>query len=229
MILAPPYCVERTSAPKHLVVIVGSAGGVRPLVTIASALTPDLDAAIVMMTHRTASKPSYLPQILSRATSAPVVRARNREVLERGWIYVIPPGDRHGLIEGCTIRLVAGPKVHFQRPAADPLFASAARTFGHDAIGVVLSGMGEDGAAGIAAIKQAGGKALIQLPAEAEEPSMPEHALKVVVPDLCAPASELGRRLVALCRLDESAADFAKRAPELGAQFLQLRPTTTQE
>ncbi len=210
--------------------IVGSAGSLQPLRRIVGALTPDLDAAFVIVTHRSVATHSYLTQILSRASTAPVVNAIDGTILRPGWVYVTPPGDRHISIDGRIIRFVAGPKVHLHRPAGDPLFESAARSFGKRAIGIVLSGMGRNGEAGLAAITRAGGKAFVQLPAEAEWPSMPEHALEVVEPDLCASGAEIASRVVALCRpiKKREAVDLVGDL-SASAQSLRREPAGAQE
>lgn len=190
---------ERQGEPFRLVAIIGSAGGLTPLRAIIGQLTADLDAAVVVLMHRGARGRSYLTEILSRATTLPVVLVKGGETLEPATIYVVPPGDQHASVAGHTIHLVPGSKVSFHRPAGDPLLTSAAACFGRQAVAVVLSGMGHNGAAGVAAIKQAGGKVLVQSPDEAEWPSMPEFALQAAKADLCAPADELGRVLVDLC------------------------------
>ncbi len=100
----------------------------------------------------------------------------------RGIVYVAPP-DRHMLVSAGTIRLSRGPRQHFTRPAIDPLFRSVARAFGPRVIGVVLSGAGNDGAAGLREIKKAGGITVIQRPADALYPEMPRNAAKAVRAD----------------------------------------------
>ncbi|HVV48244.1 MAG TPA: chemotaxis protein CheB [Polyangia bacterium] len=200
--------------PRHLIAIVGSRGGLKPLVTIVRDLPLDLDAAVVVLIHRGATTKSHLAEILSRATSLPVAFAVDGERLERGRIYVVPPGDRHALIQGRTIRLVAAPRVHYHRPAGDPLLYSAAAAFGPDAIGVILSGMGRNGEAGVAAIKQGRGKVFVQSVVEAEYPSMPRHAMAAAEPDACLMAAEIAPRLAALCApavVPFEAADRAER------------------
>jgi two-component system chemotaxis response regulator CheB len=94
-----------------------------------------------------------------------------------GTIHVAPP-DHHMLLENGVIRVTRGPKEHHARPAIDPLFRSAALELGPRAIGVVLTGMLDDGSAGLRAIKDCGGTAVVQDPADAYEPSMPRAALR---------------------------------------------------
>ncbi len=97
------------------------------------------------------------------------------------------------------MRLIDGPPVSFNRPAADPLFESAARAFGSDAVGIVLSGMGRNGSAGLRAIAGAGGVTMVQDLLEADQPTMPHAALRAAPQSIVAPERTIGRRLAALC------------------------------
>jgi two-component system chemotaxis response regulator CheB len=128
----------------------------------------------------------------------PAIFAQDDTLIEAGHIYVAPP-DYHMLLEPNCIRLDQGPKVHHTRPAADPLFISAAETHGRQVMGVVLSGGGSDGAAGLRAIAEHGGTALVQDPQEAEWPFMPHAALVADHPDARLPVNEIARRVNAFC------------------------------
>lgn len=97
------------------------------------------------------------------------------------------------------IRLDPGAKINFTRPAADPLFISAADTYGALAIGILLSGYDGDGAEGLRMIKAHGGIALVQKPEEAEQPSMPWAAIMADHPDACLSYEEIAVRMAALC------------------------------
>jgi len=103
------------------------------------------------------------------------------------------------LIQGNIIRLTQGLKVHHTRPAADPLFVSAAEVHGQRVIGIVLSGGGGDGAAGLRAITAYGGTAFVQDPKEAEVPSMPRSAIWAGHPDACLPVKDIAQRVRAFC------------------------------
>src|SRR6476469_2885857 len=118
-------------------------------------------------------------------------------MLQPGAIEIAPP-DEHMLVEGNCIRLRHGPKEHHARPAIDPLFRSAASAHGPQVIGVLLSGRLDDGTAGLRAIKQCGGRVVVQDPEDAEHPEMPRNALAHVVVDCCVPGSELARTLLRL-------------------------------
>jgi two-component system chemotaxis response regulator CheB len=117
--------------------------------------------------------------------------------LRSGRIYVCV-ADHHLLLSDGHISVRSGPRENGYRPAVDPLFRSAARFFGPRAIGVVLSGTLSDGAAGLAAIRREGGLAVVQDPADALYPGMPNHALEWVSADFVAPATEIGPLLARL-------------------------------
>ena len=139
---------------------------------------------------------SMLPEILSRAGKLEARHPADGESIQPGRIYVAPPG--HLLLEAGRIRLAKGPKENRFRPAVDPLFRSAAYAYGARVVGVVLTDALDDGTAGLWAIKDRGGIAVVQDPAEAEQPSMPSSALNNVQIDYCLPISEIPPLLVTL-------------------------------
>jgi two-component system chemotaxis response regulator CheB len=176
-----------------IVVIAASAGGFQPLRRIVAALPiPCLGAVFIVM--HIGSHPSVLPSLLSSANKLPAAFAQDGASIEAGHIYIAPP-DYHMILEADRIRLTQGPKVNYARPAADPLFISAAEAFGKRAIGIVLSGGGEDGAAGLRAIKEHGGTALVQYPGEAEHSSMPRAALAADHPDASLTVQKISQRI----------------------------------
>jgi two-component system chemotaxis response regulator CheB len=183
----------------RVVVIGASAGGLEPLVTIARDLTPNLDAALFVVLHSSPRSPGLLPEILGRSGGLPAAFASDHEAIRRSRIYVAP-ADRHMLLTPEGIRLSHGPKENGFRPAVDPLFRSAADSFEGNAIGVVLSGGLSDGAAGLRAIKQSGGFAIVQDPEEAPFQSMPASALEMGPVDYSLPAADIGRMIVDLVR-----------------------------
>src|SRR5207247_6440851 len=120
---------------------------------------------------------SNLPTILRRNCLLEPVFPRDHEVIRRGYVYIAPP-NRHMLILDQHIRLTNGPRENGARPAIDPLFRSAARVYGQRVIGIILSGSLDDGTAGLEAIKERGGLAIVQDPNEAEFESMPRTAME---------------------------------------------------
>src|SRR5215471_8687446 len=138
----------------HDIIVVGaSAGGVRALRELARGLPPDLPAAVFIVLHIPPAGPSLLPKILSSSGPLRARHAINGEGIEHGRIYIAPP-DHHLLVERERVRVMRGPKESRARPAADPLFRSAAHAYGTRVVGVVLSGSLDDGTAGLAAIKR---------------------------------------------------------------------------
>ena len=180
-----------------IIVIAISAGGLKPLVRIVEALPPTFRASVFVVQHIGAN-PSILPDILGWRGRLPVAFGRHGEVIERGRIYVAPP-DHHMRLGSGAIRLDQGLKVHFSRPAADPLFVSAAEAYGKRVVGIVLSGANSDGAAGIRAITEHGGLGLVQHLGEAEHPEMPLAALLHDDPEPPLTADQIAERVVAHC------------------------------
>jgi two-component system, chemotaxis family, protein-glutamate methylesterase/glutaminase len=181
---------------QRLIVVGASAGGVHALRTLASGLPADLPCPLLVVLH-IGPHPSVLPQLLSRTGPLPARSAVADERIEPGHIYVAPP-DHHMLVSGETILLTRGPKAHHSRPAVDPLFLSAALARGPGAVGVVLTGMLDDGTSGLQAIKRCGGVAVVQDPAQAYAPSMPRSALDNVDVDHCVGLARLPALLAEL-------------------------------
>jgi Chemotaxis response regulator containing a CheY-like receiver domain and a methylesterase domain len=184
---------------RNVVVIGASAGGVEALRTLIGTLPNDLPAAVLVVLHVPAYGGSVLPAILSRAGVLPAAHAVHGERLREGRIYVAPP-DHHLALDDELIVLSRGPRENGHRPAIDVLFRTAARAYGPRVIGVVLSGVLDDGTAGLAAIAAQGGLAAVQEPTEALYPSMPMSAIKHVTVDHVDTAEALGHLLARLCK-----------------------------
>ena len=182
---------------RQVVVIGASAGGIEALRLVAGGLPPDFAAAICVVMHMAPESPGVLPGILSRSGPLPALSPANGERLRPGRIYVAPP-DQHLLVEPGLVRLSKGPRENRFRPAVDPLFRSAAQVYGPAAIGVVLTGSLDDGTAGLWTIKQMGGTAVVQDPAEALFPAMPRSALEHVQVDHVVPLEQIAPLLVRL-------------------------------
>jgi two-component system, chemotaxis family, protein-glutamate methylesterase/glutaminase len=181
---------------EKVVVVGASMGGVSALKRLVEGLMPGFPAPVLVVLH-IGNYPSVLPELLGGRALLPVQHGSDGEQLVPGRIYIAPP-DQHMIVEGETVRLNRGPKEHHSRPAIDPLFLSAALSFGPGAIGVVLTGMLDDGTAGLQAIKQCGGIAVVQDPDEAEAPSMPLSALRHVAVDHRVPVGAMGELLHSL-------------------------------
>lgn len=180
-----------------IIVIGASAGGLKAFETLVSQLPSNFPAAVFIVWHISPDYPSILPEILARSTSVRVKHATGKEPIRPGHIYVAPP-DHHLLVEWGYVRLSRGPKENRFRPAIDVLFRSAAHSYGERVIGVVLSGSLDDGAAGLYAIKERGGIAIVQEPSDALHSSMPKAALQAVDVDYCVPIIEMGALLAHL-------------------------------
>jgi two-component system, chemotaxis family, protein-glutamate methylesterase/glutaminase len=182
----------------HDIIVMGaSSGGIESFMEIVSGLPRDLPAAVFVVLHVSPRGTTQFPEILNRAGPLPAAHALDREPIRRGRIYVAPP-DLHLLLRNETIRLVRGPKENNFRPAIDATFRTAARVYGPRVVGVVLSGALDDGTAGLAAIKERGGTAVVQDPQDALFPDMPHNALEVVKVDYCLRAREIAPLLVRL-------------------------------
>ncbi len=186
--------------PGHDMIVAGfSAGGVDAMVRLVAGLPADLPAAVLVVHHFPATSVSALPAILRRSGALPALHAAHNQWIEPGRIYVAPPG-RHMLVAGERIQLTLGPTENGHRPAIDPLFRTAARTYGPRVIGVLLSGSLDDGTVGLMAVKQHGGITVVQDPEEALYAGMPESAIQRVEVDYVLPVEEIAELLTRLTR-----------------------------
>lgn len=184
----------------HDIIVLGaSAGGVEALQALVQGLPADLPAAGFVVMHIPPHSPSNLPSILSAAGKVQAEQAQDGAAIRPNRIYVAPP-DKHLLLEAGRMLVRRGPKENRFRPSIDALFRSAAYVFGPRAIGVVLSGVLDDGTSGLWSIKRLGGIAAVQEPGDAMHPEMPRSAMEYVKPDYVAPAAELGALLGRLVR-----------------------------
>jgi two-component system chemotaxis response regulator CheB len=189
--------MDGPAASRDIVVIGASTGGIDALRVLVGDLPVDLPAAIFVVLHVGAT--SRLASILDRASAVPVVEAENGAAIERGRVHVAAPG-RHLLLHDNHMLLRRGPRENHARPAIDPLFRSAAASFGGRVIGVVLSGALSDGTAGLRAIKRCRGLAVVQDPADADMAEMPQSALAHVDVDHVLPVAGMGGLLGKLVR-----------------------------
>ena len=185
-------------APTRDITVIGaSAGGLPALREIFRALPADYPAAIFVVMHLAPESPPVLHQILDRAGPIPVRLARHGDPIRRGQALVAPP-DHHLVLERDAVLVSHGPRENRHRPSIDVLFRSAAVAFASRVCGVVLSGMLDDGSAGLWAIKRRDGLAVVQDPADAEYPDMPRNAIETVQVDHVLPLREIPGRLVAV-------------------------------
>jgi two-component system, chemotaxis family, protein-glutamate methylesterase/glutaminase len=184
---------------RDIVVVGASAGGVHALKVLIESWPRDFRAAVFIVLHTTPYGESALPQILNGRGALFAGHAVDGEEIVFGRIYVAPP-DRHLLVAEGHVHLSHGPKENRTRPAINMLFRSAAMAYGPRVIGVVLSGILDDGTLGLWEIKRRGGIAVVQEPDDAEYSEMPASALRNVDIDYRIPLQQLGARLSALSK-----------------------------
>jgi two-component system chemotaxis response regulator CheB len=168
-------------------------------------LPADLPAAILVVRHiHPEGKDEWLPRQLTSVGHVPVKIAENGERIRQGTAYIAPAGKHLLVDEGNFIRAGKGALEQGTRPAIDALFRSAARAFGPQVIGVILTGMLSDGALGLRAIQDAGGITVVQNPESAEHGDMPRAAMRGLAADYCLDLSEIGPLLDLLVRRSHS-------------------------
>lgn len=162
------------------VVIGASAGGIEALTRILPELQKGTRAAYFVVMHLPRNRPSLLAEVLGARCVLPVIEAQDKAPVVPGTVYVAPP-DYHLLIdEGPALALSVDDPIQFSRPSIDVLFESAADVYGDRLLGIVMTGASEDGAKGLAAVAAAGGAAVVQDPAQAAAPTLPNAALRRV-------------------------------------------------
>lgn len=215
---------------RDVVAVGASAGGVEALRALVAGLPPDYPGALLVVLHVPRGGPSALPAILDRSGPLPAATAADGETLRPGRIYVAL-NDHHLLVLDGRLRLTRGPAENGHRPAIDPLFRSVARAYGRRAIGVVLSGSRDDGAAGLATIAARGGAAVVQDPADALYPWMPRAAIAHTQTDTIAAAAKLGGLIAGITAMElpdtPPPADDSLLDAELAIS--ELAPVTTDQ
>jgi two-component system, chemotaxis family, protein-glutamate methylesterase/glutaminase len=179
---------------RGVVAIGASAGGVEALSNLAAGLSPDLPYAYLMTLHFPAGAPSILARIIDRSGLLPAVTAEHGASLQPGHIYVARP-DRHLLVADHRVVLSQGPTENGHRPAINALFRSVALAFGPRAVGILMSGVLDDGVLGLGAIRSRGGTTIGQSPNDALFPALPVKARDAGVLDEQAAAGDIGEVL----------------------------------
>jgi two-component system, chemotaxis family, protein-glutamate methylesterase/glutaminase len=175
-----------------IIVIGASAGGMMAVTELLSQFKEDINAAVLVVLHNNSklSGESTLERI-QQNSNLPCRFPKNEELIKRGYVYVAPP-NLHILVDGNKIKLGPGPKENRWRPSIDVLFRSAAVMYNSRVVGVILSGMMNDGTAGMDAIHRCGGTCIVQDPNEAEYPDMVLSALDAVEVNYCLPLEQMG-------------------------------------
>lgn len=196
---------------KKVIVIGGSAGALPVLQEIVHHLPDNLAAPILVTLHISPESPSVLPKILNRAGGPRATFARDQAKLQSPAIYVAPP-DRHLVVADGRMRLTQGPRENRSRPAIDPMFRSAANAYGPGVIAVLLSGLLDDGVAGLRSVSAAGGRVIVLKPQEADFPQMPQNAIRSDHPDYVLAPREISHTIQELISHPRNERKMSKKA-----------------
>ena len=181
-----------------IIAIGASWGGVQAISVVLAGLPGDLPAPVVIAQHRGEEGPAQLAEALGRRTALRVVDGTDKDVLQPGHAYLAPPGY-HLLVDYGSLTLSTDEPERFSRPSIDVLFESVADAYGDEAVGVILTGASEDGAAGLARIRGKGGVTIVQEPATAARRTMPEAALAAAGAHRVLPLDEIAAFLLKVC------------------------------
>ena len=181
-----------------VVIIGGSAGALDVLLKVFAALPQTLDIALIVIMHLPDDRDSRLVEVLQMHTFHPVSEAEDKAKIRPQHIYVAGSGYHLSIESDFCFSLSCEPPVHFSRPSIDILMGSAAGAYGEKLLGILLTGANIDGAAGMKMIKEAGGKTVVQDPAEAQVRIMPDEAIKVMQPDLILTVHEICKLITKL-------------------------------
>lgn len=194
----PQKSAERFSG-YELICVGASWGGLDAVGRLLGDIPDEVDLPIVVAQHRhPSSQGATLAALLSLHIRRPVTEVEDKMPIEPRNVYVAPP-DYHLLVERGSFALSVDERVQYSRPSIDVMFESAAHAYGPAAIGIILTGANEDGAAGLALIKRSGGVAIVQDPAEALRRTMPDAAIAGTVADAILPVEEIGKFVYGLC------------------------------
>jgi two-component system, chemotaxis family, protein-glutamate methylesterase/glutaminase len=186
------------SSPDYELTVVGASwGGLEAVGRLLAGLSDVLGVAVAIVQHR-ASDDVGLSGLLATRSGRAVRDVEDKDTIEPGQVYLAPP-DYHLQVEPGRFSLSKDERVQYARPSIDVLFESAADAYGERVIGVILTGANEDGAAGLARIKERGGVAIVQDPTSAERGTMPEAALAATVADAVLPLDDIAPFITGLC------------------------------
>lgn len=214
---------EAKKAPQFRPFLIGigaSAGGLEALSNLIAALPADLGVAYVVIQHLSPTHRSMMVQLLSRETAMVVQEISDGDTPENDTIYLTPPGTNVVLREGRLV-LQEAPKEAMPRPSINTFFSSLAAEKGEDAIGVVLSGTGTDGAAGLREIKAVGGFTFAQEPQSAKYSGMPQAAIDTGCVDWILTAESIAREITQIART-HGAVTIAVKPPAAATTLKKL-------
>lgn len=185
---------------RHEAIVIGcSAGGLTALQRLLPGLAPNLTAAVIVCCHTGSADVSLLVELLARVSALPVAEALERSHITPGMVHVAPTGYHLLIEEDHYFSLSVDEKVAWSRPSIDVLFQTAADAWRERLVAVLLTGANSDGARGLAAVRRAGGHAVVQDPEDAESDIMPRAGLEIAGADACLPLDAIAAHLNSLC------------------------------
>jgi two-component system, chemotaxis family, protein-glutamate methylesterase/glutaminase len=196
--------------PQKVIVVGTSKGGLAALRTLVGGLEATLPAAVLIVQHQAPDSPGLMADILTSAGPLPANYAIDGEPLLARRIYLASP-NHHLLVEDSCVRVLAGPRENRVRPAIDPLFRSAAVYHNSRTIGVLLTGLLDDGSSGLQAVQRCGGVTIVQEPKEAIYTDMVTNAMALIKVDYVLPLVEIAKLLN---RLASTPTEAAAPVPE---------------
>jgi len=176
----------------EVLIIAGSAGGVDALLKLLPQLPPRFSLPVICILHVPGDRESRLAELFDARIGAPVREAHDKVPVAGHTVYFAPSGYHLSIERDRTFSLSCEAPVHFARPAIDMLLESAADAYGKGLAAILLTGANQDGAAGMARVRQRGGLTVVQDPADAQASTMPESAIKRCPPDLVLPLAQIG-------------------------------------
>ena len=183
----------------RVIAIGASTGGPKALLEIISTLPRDVPASILVVQHMPEGFTQSLAERLNWQTSLEVKEAKDGEKIKPGVVY-IAPGNQHMEVNGKTIKLTKKPKVNFTRPSIDVLMISVAKHYGQNAVGVLLTGIGTDGAKGLEAIKNHNGRTIAQDENSCAVYGMPKAAVELRVVDSVVPLKKIPHEIITILK-----------------------------
>ncbi|EHR77515.1 chemotaxis protein CheY [Thermococcus litoralis DSM 5473] len=190
---------EKKDAARSIIAIAASTGGPQSLLRVIPKLPAEIKSGILIVQHMPPGFTKSFAQRLDRVSKIDVKEAEDGDLVEEGKAYVAPGGFHMEITIRAgkpRIALNKGPKVHGVRPAADPMMISVARLFGRKTIGVVMTGMGRDGAQGLAEIKRRGGITIAQDKETSIIFGMPKAAIELGVVDYVVPLDKIAETII---------------------------------
>ena len=187
-----------------IVALAASAGGITALSRVLGELPVGFPVPVLVVQHLDPRHETVIAAVLGRRTKLPVKLAEAEERVRPGTVYIAPPNHHLLITAAGVLTLTSSELVHFVRPSADLLFESVAGAYGARALACVLTGTGRDGAMGVGAVKSRGGTVIVQDPASAEFPGMPDAAVANGPIDFVLPLDEIGAVIRGLIEVESS-------------------------